>query len=199
MYMTVRHEKGGPCRGCGDHTKYRKHQKGGDAESWLTIPVATTSTQEEGKALEAKLIKVWKPEINYSTPRYDLLKQTYARDIKARPRPTATRKPAPWKDKEDQPETTGKMMTQYDVQGQSAYDLDSILRAAEGTSVTITAVMGHHDMTDWRQLRARWGKLPITVTKNGQTTQATLNTWRPREEGFNDNLMTMYTYDHAGA
>ena len=49
------------CRGCKEHTKYRKHRTV-SPHQWIMIPIYSCQEKYEAKRMERKLIKLWKPK-----------------------------------------------------------------------------------------------------------------------------------------
>ena len=140
------------------------------------IPIAVTEGAESGKQLERKLISLWQPRANGPAIRYDLMKDTYVRDIKHPKRVTDGRTP-PWTREIDTMDYEGKGFTQYRINGLTriTFDLAKILETTEdGDMISIMVEPGYRDLTNWNYIRHMWAESNVTVVDKGEVTKCTM-------------------------
>ena len=192
-YETVRHgvDCTRPCKGCGEHWKYRKHRVA-KPETWVMVPLACVRDRSEARQMEDLLRLRWKPTLNAVDKPYYLLKDTYARDFRE-VKKTRPRGRAPWQggNQSRRPcDGATRQVTRYDSEAHtalgghgSAYNLASLCEASEEKAMVVWVRPGYTDLTNWRRLRLEWGQSYVKVIRPDGTRWSTiLAEWRPREE-----------------
>ena len=189
---TFRHSDmcGHKCKGCKEHTKYRKHRTV-SPHRWIMIPIFICQEKYEAKRMERKLIQLWKPSLNQGDKPFWLLKDTYAADSRKLVKKFTSRQP--WRQQgnclecEDE-ETTARethnldLFTEYKSESTTVYDVGVLLVAHEGCKCKITVTRGKRDVTNWSRIKEIFGPSEvITVSQTGMY-KSTLAEWSyPRD------------------
>ena len=162
------------CRGCDEHTKYRKHRVVSPAE-WIMIPIMSCADKKEAKRIEKQLIIRWKPTLNSDETPFWYLRGLYANQRK---QPKLRRKTQAIKQ-----QTTGKsrrqMYTEYEAEGQQNRDLAAILYRYVNKEVTVRVKVGNLDLTNWQRLRKRFGTSYLVIHQEEQQTVTTIGRCPP--------------------
>jgi hypothetical protein len=172
-----------PCKSCREHTKYRKHRTV-SPHRWIMMPIFICQEKYEAKRIERKLVKMWKPSLNQGDKPFWLLKDTYAADNRKLVKKFTERQP--WNQGEceecepDERETENynlNLLTTYEHDGKSVYDIGLFLTAREGGKCSISVTSGKSDVTNWPRIKEVFGPSEIITISQLGTDTCTMKDW----------------------
>ena len=169
------------CRGCKEHKKYKKHVMNVPPQEWIMVPICEVADKNLAKKVERALIRKFKPNLNQSDKPFWLLKQNYNTMYKGKRGGTRTNKP-PWKRPKTNDETQPDLplYTTYEWDGQTTVDLANIFEThpEAGRSYWITVKRGQLDITNWKQMKRRYGESKVRVLQENTVYSGSLGEWK---------------------